>query len=127
MISVNNMDNDGDTSLDKARALLAARHRRTSFFPELAGLLDGPCWDLLLAIFIAAEEGELLAVTEATSITLAPRTTSLRHLGALEQLGHVVRQPDFTDRRRSHLRLTEKTAKSMQRYLDGVYLGQAKV
>lgn len=76
--------------------------------------MDGPSWDLLLTIFIAGEQGELLAVTEETSFTLAPRTTWLRHPGALEQLGHVVRLPDPADRRRSSLRLTNETVEAMQ-------------
>ena len=87
-----------------ARRLYALRRRRTRHLPQ--ELFGEPAWDILLDLFIAAEEGRLIPVTSACIAADVPGTTALRWLTLLESRGLIERRPDPRDGRRCHVALT---------------------
>ncbi len=89
---------------DLARRLYALRRRRTRHLPE--ELFGEPAWDILLDLFIAAEEGRLIPVTSACIAADVPGTTALRWLTLLEARSMIERRPDPRDGRRCHVALT---------------------
>ena len=89
---------------DLARRLYTLRRRRARHLP--AELFGEPACEILLDLFIAAEEGRLIPVTSACIAADVPGTTALRWLTLLESRGMVERRPDPRDGRRCHVALT---------------------
>jgi DNA-binding transcriptional ArsR family regulator len=106
--------------LQIAEAIHASRRRRANAFPKLASLMDGPCWDILLAVFIADQRNERLIVTAAVLQTLAAKSTVMRHLETCYERGLIVRLRDEHDRRRVYITLSEEATQAMQQYLEAV-------
>lgn len=103
--------------LQIAEAVHAARQRRAVAFPQIVNLMDGPAWDILLAVFIANQRGESIMVTVATDATLASRTTALRHLQACQDADLITKEPDLRDRRKLYLKLSSAATEAMAGYL----------
>ncbi len=89
---------------DLARRFYSQRRRRSRHLP--AGLFGEPAWDILLDLFIAAEEGRRIPVTSACIAADVPATTGLRWLQVLENSELVERRADPADGRRTHVALT---------------------
>ena len=89
---------------DLARRFYSQRRRRSRHLP--AGLFGEPAWDILLDLFIAAEEGRRIPVTSACIAADVPATTGLRWLQVLENSALVERRADPADGRRTHVALT---------------------
>ena len=89
---------------DLARRLYSQRRRRSRHLP--AGLFGEPAWDILLDLFIAAEDGRRIPVTSACIAADVPATTGLRWLQVLENNELVERRADPADGRRTHVALT---------------------
>jgi DNA-binding transcriptional ArsR family regulator len=106
--------------LQIAEAIHASRQRRADAFPKLASLMDGPCWDILLAMFIADQRDERLMVTGAVRQTLAAKSTVMRHLETCYERGMIVRSRDEHDRRRVYITLSAEATQAMQQYLEAV-------
>ncbi|WP_267395747.1 MULTISPECIES: helix-turn-helix domain-containing protein [unclassified Sphingomonas] len=106
--------------LQIAEAVHAARQRRATAFPKLVNLMDGPCWDILLSVFIADQRNERLMITTAATRTLASKTTVMRHLELCHELGMVIRLADERDRRKVYLKLSAEATEAMQEYLESV-------
>ncbi|MCW1403174.1 MarR family winged helix-turn-helix transcriptional regulator [Novosphingobium sp. MW5] len=104
-----------DSHADLARAAYQARRLRSQFFagPDLFG---EPAWDILLDLFINANEGKSVPVTSACIGAAVPTTTALRWLSILETRGLVEREADGSDARRVFVRLTPKARASMTAY-----------
>lgn len=101
--------------LAKARWLYVLRRRRGRFVD--AELLGEPGWDMLLDLFIHAEEGRLVSVSSVTVAADVPQTTALRWLRTMERRGVVVRTHDDADRRRAFVTLSEDAATELRLYL----------
>lgn len=87
-----------------ARGLLAAQKERAAL---LGGVPVGePAWEILLDLFVRDADGQPASVTDACAASGVPTTTGLRYLAYLTQQGHVVREPDPLDARRTLVRLT---------------------
>lgn len=89
---------------DLARRFYGQRRRRSRHLP--AGLFGEPAWDILLDLFIAAEEGRRIPVTSACIAADVPATTGMRWLQVLENSELVERRADPADGRRTHVALT---------------------
>lgn len=89
---------------DLARRFYSQRRRRARHLPD--GLFGEPAWDILLDLFIAAEEGRRIPVTSACIAADVPATTGLRWLQVLENQGLVERRADPADGRRTHVALS---------------------
>ena len=98
-----------------ADALLVARRARTEALGP--GLFADPAWDMLLALFAAAERGQALPVTRLCAVTGVPQTTALRWLEQLEQSRLIARAADTTDARRTLVSLAPETREKMRTLL----------
>ena len=90
---------------DRARSAYRERRLRSQFFTG-SDLFGEPAWDLLLDLFINANEGKRVPVTSACIGAAVPTTTALRWLTILESRGLVEREADSRDARRIFVRLT---------------------
>jgi DNA-binding MarR family transcriptional regulator len=95
--------------------IYAERQRRAKFFPT--DLFGEPAWDILLDLFVAAEDNELRSVKSVCISSKVPDATALRYIDQLIAHELVERRPDRTDNRRKFLRLTKKGYRRMVDYL----------
>jgi DNA-binding MarR family transcriptional regulator len=95
-----------------AEALLSARRDRSQALGP--GLFADPAWDMLLALFAAAERGEALPVTRLCTAAGVPQTTALRWLEQLEQGRLIVRAADAADARRTLVSLAPDAREKMR-------------
>ena len=106
---------------EKTRALTLAKQHRTMRAEGRWCFRDGiffdPGMEIMLKLFIAHEEQEVMTVGEATTAGGIPQTTGLRWIVRLEGLGYVVRRPDPTDKRRFYVALSEDGHARMMRWL----------
>jgi DNA-binding MarR family transcriptional regulator len=100
-----------------ARALLASRRKMEQFFPEL---FADPARDMLLDLFVAAEEGREMSVTSCCVAAMVPATTALRWLSLLKEQGLVLEEPDKRDRRQKLLHLAPYARAQMREFIDTV-------
>jgi hypothetical protein len=100
-----------------ARAMLASRRKMEQFFPAL---FADPARDMLLDLFVAAEEGRQLSVTSCCIAAMVPPTTALRWLTLLKEQGQVLEEPDMRDRRQKLLRLAPHTRDQMRLFFDAI-------
>ncbi|HVF94498.1 MAG TPA: hypothetical protein VM900_09310 [Sphingomonas sp.] len=103
---------------DIARRLLDERQARLDFFPS--ELFHEPAWDMLLAVYLAGEEGRIVNVKALVSTTNAPVTTSQRWIDHLHKLKLIERIVDPADRRRVEISLSDSGARAVIAYLDRV-------
>ena len=95
-----------------ADALLAARRTRgEALGPNLFG---DPAWDMLLALFSAAERGESLSVSRLCAAAGVAQTTALRWIEQLEQNRLVSRSADAADARRTLITLAPDAREKMR-------------
>lgn len=70
-------------AVEAARRLIAARRVLNEALPPM--MISSPGLDLLLALFIAAEEGDAVALRSLSTATSASPTVMLRWVGAFVQ------------------------------------------
>ncbi|HEY0147376.1 MAG TPA: MarR family winged helix-turn-helix transcriptional regulator [Allosphingosinicella sp.] len=95
-----------------AQALLGARRHRGEMLG--AQLFADPAWDMLLALFVAAEQGESFSVSRLCAAAAVPQTTALRWLEQLEQNKLVIRAADATDARRTLISIAPDAREKMR-------------
>lgn len=98
-----------------ARSLYRDRRLRARVFPE-DGLFGEPAWDMLLDLYVAAQDGKRVPVTSACIGAAVPTTTALRWLTILENRGLVIREADENDARRVFVRLSDDAQARMEDY-----------
>jgi len=98
-----------------ARRIYAQRRRRNRHLP--ADMFREPAWDIMLDLFIAAEEGRRIPVTSACIAADVPSTTGLRWLQVLETRGFIDRRADPNDGRRTYVALSVAGYTAMANYL----------
>jgi DNA-binding MarR family transcriptional regulator len=108
-----------------AQSLYRARRRRLQHFPSLERDFGEPVWDVMLDLFVAEREGRPVSITSACVAAAVPLTTALRWIQQLEEMKVVFREPDPTDRRRAHIRLSRSTAAAMESYIRELMEGAA--
>jgi DNA-binding transcriptional ArsR family regulator len=91
--------------------LVARRSRGEALGPNL---FADPAWDMLLALFIAAERGEALSVSRLCVAAGVAQTTALRWLEQLEQGRLVTRAADAADARRTLVTLASEAREKMR-------------
>lgn len=105
---------------DRARALYRLRRNRDEASSNLRGLFGEPGWDILLDLFIAAQQGERLQVSAVCLDAKVPSTTMLRWLARLESEGLITRNADDRDGRRRFVDLTDQGMRFMHDVLDAL-------
>jgi DNA-binding MarR family transcriptional regulator len=98
-----------------AERLYAERRRRDEHFP--AGLFGEPAWDLLLALFIAHDDGRDLSPEEAFAAAQIEPEDGPPLIERLEAAGLVQRRRAPQDRRRAGLALTDRALNQLGDYL----------
>ena len=101
---------------DLARRAFRERRRREKLFGDNA-LFGEPGWDLLLDLFIAAEQGKSVSITQACIGACVPSTTALRWISLMESKDLLVRENDPQDARRALIRLSAGAYAKMVDYL----------
>ena len=104
--------------------IVRCRRLRARLFGE--ALFADPAWDMLLDLAVARAARKHVSITALCIASGVPTTTALRWIRLLEQAGLALREEDPTDRRRSHVMLTEQAAEAMTRYLAAVAQGGAE-
>lgn len=99
----------------QAELLLTQRAVRSETLP--AELFHEPAWDMLLALFVAGEEGRAMNVKSLVACAQAPVTTSQRWIEHLHKLKLIDRIIDPTDRRRVEINLSETGTRAIRDYL----------
>jgi DNA-binding MarR family transcriptional regulator len=100
---------------DLARRIYIRRRTRSKFLPE--DYFREPAWDMLLALYAGSEIERRQMVSGLVTFTSVPPTTALRYISALEEHGHVVRQPSAEDGRVNFVNLTDRGHAAVSRYL----------
>jgi len=105
----------GTTLAAMAERLYQERRRRDDYFPS--GLFGEPAWDLILALFIAREEGRRLTIAEAYEAATVKPAAGRRLIARLERTGMVARTSGQEDRRKRFVQLTATAADRLRDYL----------
>ncbi|WP_126174444.1 hypothetical protein [Altericroceibacterium xinjiangense] len=110
----------GRDAASPARSLKEQRRFRRELFGK--SLFDGPAWDILLELHIAAAEGRLVSLDELYRDSTVLPSTGGRWVKALQIEGLVARGSEFrigVD----FVRLTVKGHAAMNRYFERVFPG----
>jgi DNA-binding MarR family transcriptional regulator len=102
------------------RALLEARRMRARYFN--AAMFGEPAWDMLLALYSAAEENGQLPVSRLAERSGTPPTTAIRWLAYLEDQGLTQRLSNPNDQRVQLVQLTDQARKALLDYFSDVPL-----
>ncbi|MCH7628479.1 MAG: winged helix DNA-binding protein [Proteobacteria bacterium] len=113
-------DAAGRAAVALAHELYVARRRRERHFT--GDLFGEPTWDILLDLYVAAREDRRVPTTSACIGAHVPPTTALRWLRILEAKGHVEREDDGRDGRRTFVRLTDMGLAAMDAWLSGLMM-----
>ena len=105
----------GTTLAAMAERLYQERRRREDYFPP--GLFGEPAWDLILALFMAREEGRWLSVAEAYEAAAVKPAAGRRLIARLERSGMVARIRGQEDRRKRYVQLTANASERLTDYL----------
>lgn len=79
-------------------------------------------WNILLDLAAAYIEGKRISVTSACIASGVPTTTALRWISVLEADGIVEKECDYSDKRRTFLRVSEKGLNLMFSYYNDLHL-----
>lgn len=105
----------GLTLCAMAERLYSERRQRDAHFP--AGLFGEPAWDLLLALFIAQEEGRRLNLAEAFAAAGIGASAGKTLVSKLKRTGLIAASVDPNDRRLRLLTLTREGSDRLTDYL----------
>lgn len=101
--------------LAEARRVAAARRVRDRVFGS--GTFLNPAWNILVELFIAAEEGRNVTIKSACVAAGVPQSTALRHIAHLIEMRLTVRTQHPSDARSAYLKLTERGRSGMAAFL----------
>lgn len=112
-----NSNSDEPAVLFKARQHYKNRREREKLFgtPDLFG---EPAWDMLIDLFIAAEEGKKISVSSLCLASAVPMTTALRWISILESRELIHRTADSLDARRSFLSLSPPAHEKLRMHFE---------
>lgn len=106
-----------DSARDNAkrvRAWIRKRRAREHFFPS--DLFADPAWDMLLDLYAARLEGQMVSVSSLCIAAAVPATTALRWIKTLTDSGLFEREADDKDGRRIFIAMSDKAFASMEQY-----------
>jgi hypothetical protein len=101
--------------LAQARRFATARRVRDEVFG--LGEFLNPGWNILLELFIAAEEGRNVTIKSACVAACVPQSTALRHIAHLIDVRLATRAQHPSDARSAYLKLTEPGRTKMVAFL----------
>ncbi|HEX9933248.1 MAG TPA: hypothetical protein VGB08_10440 [Allosphingosinicella sp.] len=101
--------------LAEAKRLAAARRVRDRIFGR--ELFPNPGWNILVELFIAAEEGRNVTIKSACVAAGVPQSTALRHIAHLNEVRLTARAQHPSDARSAYLKLTDRGRAKMVSYI----------
>lgn len=105
---------ENDAHLNARRHYQVRRYRDRVF--GTADLFGEPSWDMLVALFIAIEEGRRLTAAELCSVAGAPFPTAYRWLALMESAGLIVRLFSENDPQESGIILSAQAREDMKNF-----------
>lgn len=102
----------------RVRRLIRQRRTRERFFP--ADLFADPAWDMLLDLFAARLEGQVVSVSSLCIASAVPATTALRWIKTLTDAGLFLRKADERDGRRIFIAMSDQAYSAMERYFEAL-------
>jgi hypothetical protein len=78
-------------------------------------------WNILLDLAAALIEGKRIAVTSACIASGVPPTTALRWISLLEEDGMILKENDFSDKRRTFLRISDRGMALINSYYNDLH------
>jgi DNA-binding MarR family transcriptional regulator len=102
---------------ERARQLYVGRARRSQIFNK--GMFGEPAWDMLLALYVTDQSGPRHTISGLVNLSGVPATSALRWLNYLEHEQLVSRDPNSTDKRVIHIKLTDMARSLLDAYLFG--------
>jgi hypothetical protein len=102
----------------RVRRLIRHRRTRERFFP--ADLFADPAWDMLLDLFAARLERQLVSVSSLCIASAVPATTALRWIKTLTDSGLFLREADEQDGRRIFIAMSDQAYSAMHRYFEAL-------
>jgi len=91
--------------LAEALRMSASRRVRDRLFGR--DLFPNPAWNILLELFVAAEEGRNVTIKSACVAAGVPQSTALRHIAHLIDVRLAARAVHPSDARSAYLKLTD--------------------
>ncbi|MEC3950781.1 MarR family transcriptional regulator [Sphingobium sp. HWE2-09] len=117
-------DLSGSSLLALARQTQQARANCSQHFPK--HVFRDSAWDIMLELFIVAEEGGSLCVKDTMAISGESATGTLRRIESLEAAQLVVRRYDPRDHRRMLVELSKRGREAMISFLHHLFeIGEA--
>jgi hypothetical protein len=110
-----------DTTRDKAKRVrteIRKRRSREHYFPS--DLFADPAWDMLLDLYAARLEGQMVSVSSLCIAASVPATTALRWIKTLTDSGLFEREADEKDGRRIFIAMSDKAFSAMEQYFEAV-------
>jgi len=107
--------------LERAKQLFEERRLRLRIFGR--AMFGEPAWDILLSLYICADQGGHQTLSSLSRFTGAPPTTVQRWLDYLETRGWVERDKFSTDRRLTHVEMTQAGIDTLEAYLTALHEG----
>jgi DNA-binding MarR family transcriptional regulator len=103
--------------LEQARLHYLRRRSREKLFKSQQ-LFGEPAWDMLVDLFIAAEQQKNISISSLCVAAAVPQTTALRWIAILESQGLVKRTADKSDARRVHIALTSTAYRQVKMHFE---------
>ena len=101
--------------LAEALRLSAERRVRDRVFGR--DLFPNPAWNILLELFVAAEEGRNVTIKSACVAAAVPQSTALRHIAHLIDVRLAARAQHPSDARSAYLKLTDRGRAKMVAFI----------
>ena len=118
--AVPDVDASPPPELDRARALMHQQKARSTAFASVQTLFQDPAWDILLALFVAYEEGTPLTIHAVRAATGLSEVTIRRWLLTLEHRGLITCWPQSAALSQRSLGLTDDALTMMLHFLQEI-------
>jgi len=112
-------DVPGSSLLALARQTQQARANCSQHFPK--HVFRDSAWDIMLELFVVAEEGKFLCVKDIMAISGESATGTMRRIESLEEADLVSRRFDPRDHRRMRVELSDKGREAMISFLHHLF------
>lgn len=100
-----------------AERMLAARRHCSTVFIGLDHLFGDPALEIILTVFCAGVSKKRVTVSTVCTDIGRPMTTVIRYVQSFERAKIIQREPDWHDRRRMFLTMTDHGYQVVEKYL----------
>jgi hypothetical protein len=97
------------------RRSLRSRYFNENYFS------GGAAWNMLLDLAASQIEGKRISVTSVCLASQVPPTTALRWISILEDDGMILKENDYSDKRRTFIRISDHAMNSIYSYYSNLH------